>query len=151
VTPEAFTWDVRLRSVDDGTVSAYIRGRQFAIGAPLQFDAEYEHITALEYLLAALGGDLANGFRIRAHRKRLAIDDLEAVVSGRVNNPLTSVGVVGEEGHPGLEWARVRLYVSSDEDEQALREVWNETLQRSPVVRTLQPAVTLDLTLKLTP
>lgn len=125
VTPDAFAWDVRLRAMDDGTATAYVRGQRFAVGVPLQFDSEYEHVTALEYLLAALGGDLANGFRARARRKRLAIHDVEAVVSGRVNNPLTHVGVVGEDGHPGLDWASVRLYVSSDEDEQALQDAWD--------------------------
>jgi uncharacterized OsmC-like protein len=150
VTPGDFTWDVRLRASEDGTATAYVRDQRFAVGAPLQFDSEYEHVTALECLLAALGADVANGFRSRARRKRLAIDDVEAAVSGRVNNPLTHVGVVGEEGHPGLEWASVRIYVSSDEDEQALRDVWDETLRRSPLVRTLQPTVTLDLSLKIT-
>ena len=140
---------MRLRATSRGRASAYIRKTSFEIGVPLQFDQEYDGVTALEMLLAALGADLVNGLGQLARRRRVEIHDVEAVVTGRVNNPLTHLGVVGESGHPGLEQASVRLYAASD-DEAGVRRVWEEVLEQSPMVHTLQHSVRLDLTLNIT-
>ena len=47
--------------------------------------------------------DLVNGLQTLGRRRRVVIDQVEAVVEGELNNPLTYLGVVGETGHPGLE------------------------------------------------
>lgn len=149
-TPDEFTWSVRLRATGRGKASAYVRKTSFEIGLPLQFDQEYEAVTAIELLLAALGADLVNAFGQLARRRRVEIHDAEALVTGRVNNPLVHLGVVGETGHPGLEHATVHIFVGSDADESVIRQLWDEVVAKSPVVHTLRPAVSLDLTLNLT-
>ncbi len=98
-----------------------VRRHQFEVGAPLHFDEEYDRVSCLEYVLAAIGGDLVNGMRRLAHRCRLRVDQIEAVVEGELNNPLTYLGVVGESGHPGLEKVSVSIYVSTLEDEERVR------------------------------
>lgn len=147
---DEFTWHVRVRSTDRDTATAYVRGHQFTVGAPVQFDQEYSRVTALEYVLAALGADVVNGFRIVARRRRVAVDQIEATISAALNNPLVHLNVIGEEGHPGVEHAAVRVYVSTDSDEQHVQQVWEETLARSPLVRTLAPAIKLELSVKAT-
>lgn len=142
-------WNLRVRASGQGKATAYVRQHRIEIGVPLQFDPEYGEITALEYLLAALGADLVNGLRAVARRGRVPLDEVEALVSGRLNNPLTSLGVVGEEGHPGIEQISVRVYVSTDADEERLQSIWEEMLRRSPLLRTLQPAVQLDISLTI--
>jgi hypothetical protein len=59
--------------------------------------------------------------------------------------------VVGATGHPGLARVSVKVYASSSEDEETLRALWTQTLQRSPLVRTLEKTVRLELELALTP
>ena len=71
------------------------------------------------------------------------------MLSGRLNNVLTHLGVVGETGHPGVEYIRGTLYVSSDADRNVLDEMWRATLERSPLVNTLQRCVTLSLELQV--
>ena len=115
----------------------------------MQFDREYDRITALEYTLGAVGADVVNGLTALARRRRVDVEEVEAVVSGRLNNPLTYLGVVGEEGHPGLERMKVRVYVSSTEAEERVRKVWQEMLAKSPLVRTLKPALDLELSMKV--
>jgi hypothetical protein len=145
-----FTWSVRVRAAGRGRATAYVRKSSFEVGIPLQFDPEYERVSALELLLAALGADLVNGLTELARRARVEIHDVEAVVSGRLNNPLTHLAVVGEQGHPGLQQAAVRVYVGSDAEESAVRALWDQTLARSPLVHTLKGAAALDLSLTLT-
>lgn len=146
-----FTWTLRVRTTGDGCATAYVRRHQFEVGAPLQFDAEYDRITALEYALGALGADLVNGLAARCRKQRLDVDHVEALVGGTLNNPLTYLDVVGEEGHPGLERITIRVYVSSADTRAAVQRVWEEVLARSPLARTLAAAVRLDLTLMVVP
>lgn len=126
-----------------------MRKHQFTVGVPLQFDPEYPHITALEYALGALAADIVGGLQVISHRRRLKLDNVEAVLSGELNNPLTYLGVVGETGHPGLERVNVTVYVSSTGSEEEIGLIWEEMLQKSPLVNTLKRAVKLDLVMKV--
>jgi uncharacterized OsmC-like protein len=119
------------------------------VGPPLDFDPESDAVSAVEYLLGALGADVLNGFRAEAKRRRLPLDDAEATVDGRLDNPLTHLRVVGEHGHPGLASASVKVYATSSAAEQALLEAWDESLERSPLVRTLRTSVDLKTELEV--
>jgi uncharacterized OsmC-like protein len=148
---DGFAWELRVRSTGRDRSTAYVRQHRVEIGAPLSFDARDEQVSALEYVLAAVGADLVNGLGAIARRRRIPIDGIEAVVRGRLNNPLTYLGVVGEEGHPGLELITVRVYVATDEDGEGLRLAWEELLRASPLVNTLRPSVQLELSLREIP
>ena len=111
-------WGVRVRATAAGGTTAYARSHAFEVGAALPFDVEGSRITALEYLLGALGGDLVGGFRIVARQRRLVIDEIEATVDATLDNPLTHLGVVGEEGHPGLERVAIRVHIATLEPEE---------------------------------
>ncbi len=145
-----FSWKVRLRATEKGRATAYVRRQQFEVGRPVQFDEHDAQVSALEYVLAAIGADLINGFTALARRRHLLVDQAEVTVAGTLNNPLVHLSVVGEEGHPGLERVAIKLFVSADADEAMLRGVWQETIERSPLVRTLSPVVEFDLALEVT-
>jgi uncharacterized OsmC-like protein len=106
-------------------------------------------VSPVEYLLGALGADLVSGLRIAAKRRRVHLDRTEAAVEGRLDNPLVHLAVVGETGHPGLASARVKVYASSFDPEDTVRQAWAEALERSPLVRTLRNAVELSLELEV--
>jgi uncharacterized OsmC-like protein len=127
----------------------YVRSQQFEVGAPVQFDERYDHITALEYVLGALGADITNGLHSIARKRRMPFDAIEATVSGQLNNALTYLDVVGEKGHPGIESISIKVYVSSNEPEEEVRRAWEEALEKSPLVRTLQSALSFDLSLRM--
>ena len=146
-----FSWRARVRATGRGDATALVRSHRFEVGAPVQFDEQYDRVTALEYVLAALGADLVKSFQAAADRRRLALDQIEAVVTGRLDNPLVHLGVVGEAGHPGLESVAVRLFVATEADEARVRAVWDEALARSPLARTFGAAARLDLTLRVVP
>lgn len=145
---EDFEWRLRVRGSGRDGASVFARKHRFDTGAPLSFDPEYGRVTALEYALGALGSELVTGMQQAADRQRVKIDNIEAAVSGRLNNPLTYLGVVGEEGHPGLEKVVVTVFVSTSSPEESVRRVWEETLRKSPLVQTLKDALKLELELK---
>lgn len=144
-----FVWRSRVSAEAPGRATAYVRKHSFGVGKPLDFDADSDTISALEYLLGALGADLVNGFRAEAKRQRVGLDRVEATVEGRLDNPLTHLNVVGESGHPGLAEASVKVYASSFDPEESVQQVWTDALERSPLVHTLRGSVELTLELQV--
>jgi uncharacterized OsmC-like protein len=141
---------VRVRSSGAAAATAYARVHSFEVGSPLPFDVEEGRVTALEYVLGALGAELVNGFRAIARKRRLAIDEVEATVDGELENPLTHLGVVGETGHPGLARIWIRVHVATLEPEDVVREAWDVTLERSPLLRTMAAAAKIEVTMTVT-
>ena len=140
-----FTWSVRVASTDKDIARSYVRQHSFEAGAPIHFDSEYDRVTALEYVLGAIGADLVNGFKAVCRTRRLPVDDVEAVVTGRLENPLTYLGVVGEQGRPNIETVDVKLYVSAGAEEDDLAAAWDETRTRSPLAQTFGNVLRFDV------
>ena len=146
---ERYAWTLRVSAAGKDRATVFARTQQYSVGAPVQFDAAYDAITALEYVLGAIGADMVNGFQALARKRRVEVDHVEAVVEGELNNPLTYLGVVGESGHPGLERVSVKVYVASLDTEEAIRRVWQEMLDKSPLVRTFQPVIRFELSMQV--
>ena len=146
---ERYTWTLRVSTAGKDRATVFARTHQYSVGAPVQFDAAYDAITALEYVLGAIGADVVNGFQTLARQRRVEVDHVEAVVEGELNNPLTYLGVMGESGHPGLERVSVKVYVASLATEEEIRRVWQEMLGKSPLVRTFQPATRFELSMQI--
>lgn len=146
---EALRFTARVTSRPDGRADVRVRKRSFEVGAPLSFDSAYDGVTALEHLLGALGADLVNGLRARAKKRRVEIDSAEATVEAALNNPLMYLDVVGEQGTTAVETISARLFISTAASEADMKTLWAETLERSPLVNTLQRSLKLDLSYKV--
>jgi hypothetical protein len=142
------SYRLRITSTESDAARVSARRHQFAVGRPMDFDAESPHLTALEYALGALGAEIVSGLRVFAKRRRIELDQVEAVVDGEVENPLTYLEVVGASGYPGLSGVSIKVYVASPRDEKTLNQLWHETLERLPLVRTFR--IVLNLTVELT-
>ena len=101
-------------------------------------------------MLGAFAADLTATFRSLARKQRIVLDALEFSATCTLNNPLIHVGVIGEEGHPGIETIDGTLYVSADAEAQDLDALWREALIRSPLYNTLRGTVKLSLRLQPT-
>lgn len=140
---------VRVSSKPGGRADVRVRKRGFEVGAPLSFDSAYDGVTAVEQLLGALGADLVNGLLARAKKRRVEIDSAEATVEATLNNPLMYLDVVGEKGTTAIERISVRVYVSTFAQTTDIQSLWEEMLERSPLVNTLKQAVKMDLSFKI--
>jgi hypothetical protein len=120
--------------------------RHFSIGRPVEFDDASPHVAALEYALGAVGGEVVNGLREFARRRRLAIDAIEALVTGELDDALVYLEVIGESGRPRIRRIAIKVFVASG-DETATRALFNEMIERLPLVSTLRDA--LDLSVEL--
>jgi hypothetical protein len=142
-------WSVRVSARDQNSVAVYARKKRFDVGSPLAFDVEEEGTSAFEYMLGAIGADLVAGMKELCHRRRLEVDNVEAFVVGELDNALAHLGVVGEEGHPGLSSLAVKVFVETLEEEDDIRKVWDEMLERSPLYRTFSSIARFDMRLQI--
>lgn len=143
----SFTWSARVRWTEGMQAKAFIRNHAFAIGQPASFDTEDVAPSAVEYLLAAVGGCLAVGFQWRASRRGIAVRNVEISLQTQADNILVFLDLE-EQGHPGMRGIEGRLYVDADGEDDVLQELWQETLRRSPVTQSLTRQVPVQLDMR---
>jgi hypothetical protein len=140
---------LRVTAPDSDVARVSVGRRQFSIGRPLEFDEASPHVAAIEYALGAVGGEVVNGLRAFADRRRLSIDAIEAVVSAALDNGLTYLEVIGEQGQPRIARIHVKVFVAAG-DAAATRALFDQMLDRLPLVCTLRAALPLTVELILT-
>jgi uncharacterized OsmC-like protein len=144
------TYTLRISSTERDAARVSVRRHQFTVGHPIDFDERAPAVTALEYALGAVGAEIVGGLRAFARRRRIELDEVEAVVNGEIENPLGYLEVVGETGRPRIAGVHVKVYVASSEDEDTVRRLLHEALERLPLVCTLREAMRLDIDLTMT-
>ena len=146
---DTIAFSLRVTAPDPDVARVSIGRRQFSIGRPLEFDEASPHVAAIEYALGAVGGEVVNGLRAFADRRRVAIDAVEALVSGTLESGLTYLEVIGEQGQPRIARIHVKVFAVA-EDGAAARRVFEQMLDRLPLVCTLRAALNLTIELILT-
>ena len=111
---DAMVISMRVTAPDRRIARVSIGSRQFSIGRPLEFDDASPHVAAMEYALGAVGGEVVNGIRAFAARRRLEIDAIEAVVTGELAGGLTYLEVIGEDGTPRIARIHVKVFVAAE-------------------------------------
>ena len=120
--------------------------RSFSIGRPVEFDDASPHVAALEYALGAVGGEVVNGLREFARRRRLQIDAVEALVTGELEGALAYLEVIGESGRPRIRRIAIKVFVASV-DASAISVLFDEMIERLPLLSTLREALEVDVEL----
>lgn len=143
------TWHLRVSSAGRDVGTVFVRKHRFTVGAPVQFDEEYPGVTAVEHVLGAFAADVTNGLYVTARRRRVELDRVEARIEGTLENPLTHLAVVGESGSPRIDGIVLKVYASTMAEQEDVDRVWEETLERSPLVQTFRSCVKLDLGLEV--
>jgi hypothetical protein len=142
----AFTISLRVTAPRPQAARVSVGRRQFSIGRPMEFDDASPHVSALEYALGAVGGEIVNGLWEFARRRRLDLDAVEALVTGELQDELAYLEVVGETGRPRIRRIAVKTFVASV-DQTLTGELFREMIERLPLVSTLREALDLDIEL----
>jgi len=150
-SPDELSWSVRVGASSKDRATVYARTHHVEVGHRVPIDEKAEGISALELVLGALGADLTTGILAAAARRRVEMERAEAVVTGRLENALTHLGVIGETGHPGLEAISIALYISSLAPPADVEGAWKEALERSPLYHTFERLVRLEIRTVATP
>ena len=128
---------LRVTSTGRDTARVSVRNLQFPVGRPIEFDQAAPRVAGVEYALGALGGEAVTGLRLFADRRRLPLDDVEALVTAELDNALTFLEVVGQTGEPRLRRVHLKLFVSCP-DADGIRHLWEHTA-RSPAAAVHAP------------
>lgn len=146
---DKFIWTVRLKTDKKGISRCFTRQHEFRIGEALSFDSEYENVSALEHVLGAIAADILSTIRKLSRKKRIEVEELEAVIESELENPLVYLQVIGENGSTAIKKVSLKVYISSFGTEEEVAELWKETLHISPLVQTFQKSVKLNYEYKL--
>jgi uncharacterized OsmC-like protein len=98
----------------------------------------------VEQLIGALGSCLAIGYAANATVAGVCLDELRIDIEGELNLE-TFLGL--EDGHAGYDTLRATVYIESDADEAAIKELHDKVVATSPVGHTLSRAVPLAIEL----
>lgn len=154
------TWQARARWTSGMAAKVTVRNHGLVVGQPASFDTQDEAPSAVEYLLTALAGALTTGFQWRLSQQQIEVRNLEIVCKCKLVNSLVFLGV-NDNGDPGVESVDVQVYVDATLPEKAgaggsqdspgaiLQNIWNETMYRCPVTRTLERRVAIRSRLQL--
>ena len=141
---------VRVQRLSGGAARVYARS-VFDVGSQASLRETDDAPSAVEYLLGALGGDLTCGLQRAAEAEGIALHEIEITLNGRLDNILTHLGVVGEQGHPGFAVIDGTAYIAADADESAVTRAWQRTLARSPIYNTLTHCADVSIRLVVMP
>ena len=144
---QSHAWLARVRWTGEMHSQAFVRNHSFAVGQPASFDSQDPAPSAVEYLLAALGGCLVAGFQWRASRRGIQIQNLEVSLKAQGDNILVFLGIE-DSGHPGLRTVEGSLYVDADADDEMLQALWEETQLRCPITQSLIRHVPVHIHMK---
>jgi hypothetical protein len=142
----AITVSLRVTAPGPSIARVSVGRRHFSIGRPMEFDEASPHVAALEYALGAVGGEIVNGLREFARRRRLHLDAIEALVTGELEHALAYLEVIGEGGRPRIRRIAIKVFCASA-DAAAMTAVFDEMIGRLPLLSTLRGALDVDVEL----
>ncbi len=107
-------------------------------------------MTGAEQMLGLLASDVTSLFIKICQQRRLIVDRAEATVKAELANTLRYLGVIGAVGTAAYENFQLRVYVESPGSPEALREAWNEAIERAPFLNVLKRGAEVDVSMQLT-
>ncbi len=140
-------WSVRVRTLNEPTVTAPLKGANLRLLDTLSFDPKAKLPCSLESALASYGADLVTGFKRVLNQKRVEVFSIEADVKANLENPMVHIGVVGEFGSPRINLIRATLYVTANCERNLLETTLATVLERSPLHQTLIRATEIQVRL----
>lgn len=129
-------WRARVKWLGGFRTKVYVRNYEVTMDEPGDLAGSDIAPNAVEYVLTALGSCLTVGFVLNATKKGVRINDLEIAIEGDIDNILRFLGI-SEEGHAGYREITAKLYVRADAGEETLKELWQYTLETSPVTNSI--------------
>jgi len=145
---KGFKWNIRVQGEKDLRARIYARNHSFYSGQSADFGSHVEAPSAMDYLLSSLASCLTVGFKAHASRRNVVVDQIELSLKGEIDNILYHMEIE-ETGNPSLKEITGTCYVSSSADESLLEDIWQITLERSPVYQTLKKAVEINITFSI--
>lgn len=137
-----YEWRLRVRSTGHLKSTVYTRNFSFDVGQAASFEEKDVYPSALEYLLGALAGSLTTGFSSECAKNNLDVDDIEISLTGTLINILVHMGL--EDGDASIKDIQLKCFASTFDSEDEVKEAWERTLSRSPLVATLQKSVNIQ-------
>ncbi len=138
-----YEWRARTRSTGHLKSTVYCRNFSFDVGQPASFEEKDRYPSALEYLIGALSASLSTAFSTESAKAGMNIDDVEISIRCKLVNILAHLGL--EQGDPSISSVEIKCFISSMDDENKIKEIWERTLNCSPIYATLRKSTEIKV------
>ncbi|MEZ5083943.1 MAG: OsmC family protein [Bacteroidales bacterium] len=136
-----YEWRIRTRSTGHLKSTVYCRNFSFDVGQAASFEEKDTYPSAIEFMMGSLSASLSTSFSTESAKAGLDIDDVEITVRCKLANVLAHLGL--EDGDPSISSISIKCFITSMDDEKKIKELWAETLKRSPLYSTLEKATSI--------
>lgn len=133
----------RIRWAGGLKLKCHVRNHTFMVDEPPHFAADDTAPNAVEYVVAAVGACYATGMILGASKQGIRLRNLEISVETTQDNVFKFLGL-DDQGHPGFDSVKVKAYVQADADETTLKQLWERTVESSPVGNTIARGAPLE-------
>ncbi len=141
---KGYRWTVRIQGERGLTAKVHSRNHTFLVGQPAEFSPKVDAPSAMDFFVSSLGSCLTVGFKMQASKNHITIDEFELTLKGQLENVLYHMELE-DVGSPKITKIAGTAYVSSPSAEDLLYQIWEKTLERSPIYQTLKDQVDLDI------
>lgn len=142
-----YEWRIRTRSTAPLESTVYCRNFSFKVGQAASFEEKDKNPSAIEYLAGALSASLSTLYSTECSKAGLMVDDVEITLRCKLNNILAHLGL--ENGDAGISNIDIKCFVTSMEEQNKLKQVWQNTLEREPLYVTLKKAIPINIKLNV--
>jgi uncharacterized OsmC-like protein/TusA-related sulfurtransferase len=141
---KGYKWNVRVQGQEGLLAKVHSRNHTLMVGQPADFSPKVDAPSAIDYFLGSLAADLTVGFKAQASRRNMEIDQMEVSLKAGLENVLFHLELENE-GSPKIKQITGTFYVSSPNSEDELQNLWESTLERSPIYQTLNQSIEIDI------
>ncbi len=138
-----YEWRLRTRSTAHLKSTVYCRNFSFDIGQAASFEEKDKYPSAIEYFIGALSASLSTSFSTESAKAGLDIDDVEITVRCQLENILAHLGI--EEGFPGISKIDIKCFITSMDEPEKIKSIWDQTVNRSPIYATLAKSTEINM------
>jgi uncharacterized OsmC-like protein/TusA-related sulfurtransferase len=145
---KGYEWSVRGQGGKELSAKVHSRNHTFMVGQPADFSPKVNAPSAIDYFLGALASCLTVGFKAQASKRNIEIDHMEVSLKAGLENVLYHMELE-DVGSPRLREIKGNFYVSAPAEEEALQELWENTLKRSPIYQTLVQGTKINISFSI--
>lgn len=136
-------WKTEVSWLGGFRTTATIRQHRVDFDEPSDLTGQDSSPTPHEYALSAIGACVLTGFILLATMRGIGIGSARLEVEGNFENILRWAGL-SQDGSSGYQSIVIHAYISGSASVDALQDVWDEALLRSPVGNSIQKRVPIN-------
>lgn len=136
--PESEYFTAKYRAVLRGEeIKLFTPNDSISLYSQVNFDNQSLQKSAVDYFAVSILGGILNSIKAHFAQQRADIVEMEGKIWLNLTNPLTLLGVRGYNEHPQITDCKIKIFISSDLDDQTFAHLTQTALRNCFIYNTL--------------